>query len=150
MELRPATPIAAVDSAITVLASCAAATAESEVRRSDATRTPALLRTAFVALGDHRDRPDLRDVGDFLTGGAGAAAGEDEERLPILAAEGRRDHAARRRDDAEVLAGLVDHLDAGAARDVQAAHPVDRAAVAAARRELHELALVRQRAVLLH
>src|SRR4051812_4269608 len=90
-----------------------------------------LLRAALVALRDHRNRPHLRDVGDFFAAGARAAAGEDEQRLPILAAERARDDAARRRNHAEVLAVLRDHFNAGVGRHVKPALRVDRAAVAA-------------------
>src|SRR6185295_17124028 len=60
------------------------------------------------------------------------------------------DDRSRRGNDAEMSAVAPDHLDARAGRDVEAPLRIDRAAVAAAGGELHELALVGQRPIRLH
>src|SRR6478736_4306075 len=57
---------------------------------------------------------------------------------------------ARRWNDAEMRPVRTDHLDARAGRHVKAALRVDRGAVAAARPERHELALIGERSVALH
>src|SRR3954452_11708093 len=97
-----------------------------------------LLRTTFVALRLHRNRPHLRDVGNLFALRAGAAPREDEQRLPVLSAERARDDAAGRGNDAELFAVGSEHFDAGAARDIKAPFRIDRAAVAAAARQLGE------------
>src|SRR5215813_10280 len=106
-----------------------------------------LLSSTFVPLRDHRNRPHLRGVGDFVALGVLRASRQDEERLLVLPAERTGDHTSRRRDHAECLAVGRDDLDAGARRHVDVAFRVDRAAVAAARRELDVLALVGERSV---
>ena len=67
---------------------------------------------APYALRDHRNRPDLRRVGDFVALGIRRATGEDEERLLVRSAKRAGDDAARRRDGAETLAVRAEDHDA--------------------------------------
>src|SRR5580765_6262827 len=106
-----------------------------------------LLGSTFVPLRDHRNRPHLRGVRDFVAFGVLRPSRQDEQRLLVLAAERARDDPARRRDHADVLAVGRDHLDAGTRRDEDVALRVDGHAVAAAGRELRVLALVGERPV---
>src|SRR5262249_21748153 len=109
-----------------------------------------LLCAALVALRNHLDRPDLRGVGHFVARTILRAAGEDEQCLFVGPAERAADHPTRRGNDAEMFPVSSDHLDPGAGRHVDASLRIDRTAVAAAREELHELALVGEGPVRLH
>src|SRR5437660_6667073 len=109
-----------------------------------------LLRPSLVALRDRRNRPDLRRVGHFVALGVLRAAREDEQRLLVLPAERAADDPAWCGNNAEMRAVASDRFDTSAGRHVEASLRVDRGAVATARRELHELALIGQRSVPLH
>src|SRR2546426_7516150 len=109
-----------------------------------------LLRPSLVALRDRLNRPDLRRVGHFVALGVLRASREDEQHLLVLPAERAADDSAWCGNDAEMFAVASDHFDTRAGRHVEASLRVDRGAVAAARGELHELALIGQRPILLH
>src|SRR5712691_11513617 len=117
-------------------------------RRSS--RSVRLLRPSLVALRDRRNRPDLRRVGHLVALGVLRASREYEQGLLVLPAERAADDAARRGNHTKMFAVASDHLDTRAGRHVEASLRVDRGAVAAARGELHELALIGQRPILLH
>src|SRR6266852_2388489 len=113
-------------------------------------RSVRLLRPFLVALRDRRNRPDPRRVGDLVALGALRASRGDEQRLLVPPAERAADDPAWCGDDAEMLAVGSDRFDTSTGRHVEASLRDDRGAVAAARRELHELALIGQRPVPLH
>src|SRR5438552_18157556 len=109
-----------------------------------------LLRPSLVALRDHRNRPDLRRVGHLVALGVLGASREDEQRPLVLPAERAADDPAWCGKDAEMFSVGCDHFDTGTGRHIEAPLRVDRGAVATARGELHELALIGQRPIPLY